>query len=203
MNVSPHRRNPPGVAILRRWRSILIGLGFTSAAVVLCYEPIKVDGGGLEFQVTSAFAKEGNNGNGRGGGNGKGSSNAGGSGTASSSEPVVARRSHRPKFQVNRSILSTGRRSEGRAACCRPLEFLFSPTVAFVVSVAARAQPIAACVATPVAMVRVVAVAIAGPAFAATPIPIAVAATCPVAAAPLTRVTGVAVTLVVPCPLSS
>jgi hypothetical protein len=47
-------------------------LGFTSAAVGLCYEPIQVDGGGLESQATSAFAKEGNNGNGRGGGNGKG-----------------------------------------------------------------------------------------------------------------------------------
>ena len=86
MNASPHRRNPPGVAILRRWRSVLIGLGFASAAVVLCYEPIKVDGGGLEFQVTSAFAKEGNNGNGRGGGNGKGSSNAGGQGKGKGSD---------------------------------------------------------------------------------------------------------------------
>ena len=74
------------VASLRGWKPLFAGLGYLAAAVVLCCEPVKVDGDSLAFWMSSAAAKEGNNGNGGGGNGGKGSGNTAGKGDSKGSD---------------------------------------------------------------------------------------------------------------------
>ncbi len=73
----------------RGLKPLVAGLGCLAAAVVLCCEPAKVDSGSFAFRMSSAAAKEGNNGNGRGGNsgnNGKGSGNSAGQGNSKGSD---------------------------------------------------------------------------------------------------------------------